>query len=266
MISEHILEVARENSLYWLEKCLEGINQGTASQGGPYEEISYRYRVLAIVSLLLETDRKAFAHFLCKSGQAYLYLLELVERGASISPESYCASHSDPFLDALAGGDIDTATAIARLSPDRHVEGIEYEDDFLRYRFLHRIVSEPENVQALRGLLDRWETVLEGVESPWREVSLALFLKSDDDFDKGMASLILHRKENLERWRKTTQYRNEIDATDGQIFVRGLGLLRIAEMRGIRTRPDYLYMPDLARIPLGSSKPESGAWRSPAVG
>jgi hypothetical protein len=141
------------------------------------------------------------------------------------------------------------------------VHGYEYEDDFLRFRFLHRLLLVPDDAKVLEALLRRWKDVLQGQRCPYHAASTALLHRDQAAFDDAIADLLDRRRAAFEAFRLATNYDAELDATIGKIFMHGLALLRFAELRGLATAIDDPFMPSLARIPLGGSPPPAGSWR-----
>jgi hypothetical protein len=75
-----------------------------------------------------------------------------------------------------------------------------------------------------------------------------------------MAQVLARRRAQRAAWRKTPAYRVEVDATEGSLFVLGLAYLRLAELRGLETRPEHQGMPSLARVRDGASGLGADAW------
>jgi hypothetical protein len=253
------LEIARQNALFSLRQSLKESARQGHRDAYLLSQISVRYRLLALVALLADADRKEYARLLALSGQTDVACRSL---GAAIDPRVRMTSRSLPFEDALAAGDLDTARELARLSPDVHDPRFEYEDDFLRVRVLQVLLLEPDGVKAAQ-LFARWEAVLEGDYSPSLELTRVLIDRSTVEFERALAATIASRQKNLAAWRKTPQYRLELDATDGAIWVQGLAYLRMAELRGLPTEEDYEAMPSLARVTVGAAAPPPGAWMNP---
>lgn len=249
--------IARENAQFELEQSLRALGRNPDSDVHLLSEISTRYHLLALAVLLEDANQRAFAGLLALAGQTDVRLRSL---DLSAHSRERAASRSVPFSDALAAGDLGTARAIAQLAPVHVQDGVEYEDDFLRFHFHHRLLVMPDDEVALRVVLDRWATVVGRAGSTHLDAARALLDRDADDLDEALDRLITERRGTFAAWRKRPDYREEIDATDGVIFVHGLALLRLAEMRGIKTRPDYEYMPDLARVPRGTPLPPTGAW------
>lgn len=103
------IAIVRENARFELEQSLKAIGNSFDADVKLLVEISVRYHLLASAFLLEDTDQRGFACLLALSGQTDLYL-----RGQDLSahPRWLAASHSLPFSDALAAGDLATEGAI----------------------------------------------------------------------------------------------------------------------------------------------------------
>lgn len=257
------IEVARANAQFSLSRSLRASAQRSDRDPTLLSEIGMRFHTLGIVALLADADRSAFARLLALSGQTELHChgLDLSEH-----PRITMASRWIPLADTLAAGDLEGARRLSQLASDTCQEGYEYEDDFLRSRFLHILLLTPDDEVQLTGLLERWDQVTHGRPTSYHALSCALLARDRVAFTEAMARVLSYRRMNLLRWRKTPGYRAELDATEGSLFVLGLAYLRMADLRGIPTIEDYEAMPGLARIPLGASLPASGSWRVGAVG
>lgn len=256
------LDNAREGCLFFLRARLDDVARGVFGDGA-FFTITRAYRRLALAALLADADVDQLRGLLARSGQAHVHVLTVIQRGRAIDPKYHCTSKADPFFDALTAGDLDTARSIATLSPTTHVPDVEYEDDFLRGYTLHRILLDPDDRAGIEPLLDRWNDVLEGGQDVFYDVTRALFDRDPDAFEAAFDRLIERRGEVVSAWRRMASHNPEIDATEGAVFVEALGILRLAEMLGLPTRPDYRFAPDIARIPLGLPLPPPGAWQTP---
>ncbi len=251
------LSLARENGVDMLESALAAVSRRQGRDPALIAEITERYHLLAIAVLLEEADRDAFASLLALAAQAEIFLRALDLSGA---PEQLIASRAEPFSDALVAGALDAASAIARLAPQRHQDGWEYEDDFLRFHFMHRALLGDDDA-ALSRVLARWERVLEGEASCHLDVARTLAARDPEAFDAALAAAARDRTEKIEAWRKTPVYDEQLDATESAVFIHGLAAIRLAELRGISVPGEYELMPSLARVPLGAQLPPKDAWR-----
>ena len=255
------LEYATKNYTGHLRKALENIAAGRLS-AVHFFMTTLSYRIMGICALLRQSDRTAFAAMLSKAGNARAEFLRLVSQGLNAPPKYVCASKNIGFSAALAAGDIDAARQIASLSPRSHFQDVEYEDDFLFFHFLHRILVEPEDAEELNRLAARWAIVLEGGTSGYLDVCRALLPGNGGDFEDGFDSLIQSRRRQLEEYKETVGFDEEMFAAEGKIYIEGLAVLRIAGMRGLSASGEYRLIPDIARVPQGTPLPSPEAWRT----
>lgn len=261
-MSSDDVRTIRENQRFQVRHALEEIRGGQGPQEVAFFSLMFGYRLLAICAMLEDADVDGFAALLAKSGFARLEFLNRAAPGQRIPEKFVCGSKNLGFSSALAAGDLGTAVAIARLSPRGHFEGVEYEDDFLFFHFLHSMVSDPKDEDTLRRILARWEEVLDGGPSSSRAVCEALLGGDGKDFDAAFEGFVGGRKKDLEIWKESLTYDAGLDATEGKIFVEGLAVLRLAEIKGVPTQREYDLVPDLARVPVGTPLPPADSWRS----
>lgn len=252
------LEIARDNALFGLKRALAFSRRSGHGDAGALADIAVRFHALGIVALLADGNPGEFARMLALSGQADLQCRQL---DLTREPRLFMASRSIPFHSALAAGDLSTAAAIAERCPDRHQEGFEYEDDYLKHRFLQRLILTPEDEAGLLALLDRWDRVAERKPPPSHALSRAIVARDARAFDNAMDEMIARRADNLKQWRKSPAYKVEDDALLGPLSVDGLAYLRLAELRKLPTQSEYDTMPSVARVKLGTPLPPPGAWQ-----
>jgi hypothetical protein len=226
-----------------------------------YFTATFNHRVLAICSLLLDADQEAFARQLYKSGRARLVFLEKVDAGLAADPKTICTSKDIGFTAALAAAHLEGATQIANLSPQTHFSGVEYEDDFLFFHFMHRMLCDPDDRDELQALLDRWEIVLAGDDSGYWDACNGLLADDDADFAEGLESLITFRQTQLRNYRDEVTCDEELFAAEGKVFIEGLAVLRLAEIKGFEMQDEYELMPQLARVPLDAGVPDPDSWQ-----
>ena len=245
-----------------IRRCIEALRGGELLGGAVLGEIELRYRLIGIARLLTAADPSAFRDNLHRSGCAALYLFELLDKGVDLEPKNLTVHENPGFADAVIAGDMELAARLAELSPKQHYEGYEYEDDFLRYHLLHRMLLGADDTE-LRGILERWEGVMEGQTSVAWALSTALVERDADALREGLLDLIDEHVTWFEEFRTQAGYIPEVDASLGNVLMDGLVALRFAEMRGIATEREYRFMPDVARLPVGGPFPPRDAWRTP---
>ncbi|MCP3143955.1 immunity 49 family protein [Pyxidicoccus xibeiensis] len=262
-MSHHPVDLAEERYTFHLDQALAGLEAGKGNVGELLLNVSTCNRLMGLCALLKEADTEAFAAHLCKAGQARAHLLSLAASGSELLPEFLCVSEDVGLSAALAAGDVRTATRLAALSPREHFAELEYEDDYLFFRVLHLLLLGPEERRLQEKALARWREVVGSDIPPELEVCQALVERSGPDFARAFDELIVDRKRAMKDYRKQVDSDEEILATEGKVYVDGLAILRIAELRELPTRSAYDLIPRIARVPLGASLPGEDAWRSP---
>jgi hypothetical protein len=254
------LGFAKENYTGHLERALEALAAGR-EEPEAYFIAAFSWRILGLCHLLERADRGAFQGCLARAGQTRLAFLNKVRGGLSSPPAFLAASKDLPFTASLAAGDLETARGIATLSPREHFEGVEYEDDFLFFHSLHRLVLDATDEPSNRALLARWEELLQGEPSGPFRVCRALLEHAPEEFPGAFQAYLTWQEGVLEEYQARVSYDEELFATEGQISVEGLALLRLAELRGITVLQDYPRIPSLARVSQGVPLPGPDAWR-----
>src|SRR5712691_7196836 len=105
------------------------------------EEVSEKLRTLAIISLLVDGDSNLFCHNLMRSARQRRWYLELCQRKPECRDFRYAAGRMEGFWDAMAAGDVGSASAIATLSPLEWMPEAEYEEDFCYARIIYGLLT-----------------------------------------------------------------------------------------------------------------------------
>jgi hypothetical protein len=218
-------------------------------------ELSGQFRVLAIAHLLVRGEPDSYYHNLIRSGRARLTYLQKLAAAGRRDDHHQVSGRFDPLLDAIAAGDLSLAREIAALSPEEWCEGREYEDDYCYARFLHEVLQPEPSAARMRAALERWERWLETASSPRFEVARALEDAGQEPFDEAFDWLLDARAEELEANRERGQLETPEVEAERRIFVEGLAILRLAELRGLATEKEYRFCPALARVPMQAPFP-----------
>ena len=222
-----------------------------AALGPLCEEACVCFRTAGIAAVLVELDLDGFHHMLTRSALTRMYLLEHTppaERDAS----RHCRiSRASGFFDAVAAGQIELARRIVAAGPQQRNVDYEYEEDYAYVRFLYGLLLGAEDAEQ-RAILDDWKTLLGGAKSAKHAVCQALPTRDAAIFDAAFASLLNARKRDLHKQERSLN-RDEMEFAGGRhVYVEGLAILRIAEVLGIATQPEYKYCPKEARQPMGA--------------
>ncbi|WP_141617123.1 immunity 49 family protein [Myxococcus sp. AB036A] len=258
------LRTLQDDAVFGIEEAVRSIQRQDANErsGQAYTIAALCHRRLAICALLLDARPSRFGTHLCHSAQARLHFHQLVENGHPAEPQYLCVSKEFSFIDALAAGQNDLAAGIARRSAIRHNPEFEYEDDFLLHHFLQQLLLQTTGVQSaeLPALLERWEAVLEGGADAYLDACRALLARQAQVFDDALQAIIDARLLRFQKMSRTSSPEEELRKTEGALFMNGLALVRLAELRGMETRREYTMIPALARIPTGQRAPSATAW------
>ncbi len=255
------LQLAQSQYSWYLKESLAALPVHPQAPAPHLFNIAHCYRILALCALLQEADVDSFRDRLCKSGHTWLYLLNLRAHGQQIPPQIICTSKAFAFSCSLAAGDLSTAHAIAALSPTSHLEHVEYEDDFLFFRFMLSLLHQPDAEEPLQRLLERWKQLLGGAHTARLEVCDALLAR--ERFEERFEGYVGERLQELTQYRRRLDFNPTLMATEGKIDMEGLALLRLAELRGLLVQHSYDLAPSLARLPLEGRLPPPEAWRIP---
>ncbi|WP_437739442.1 Imm49 family immunity protein [Sorangium sp. So ce302] len=213
---------------------------------------SQQYRVIAIGALFLYMDAPAFQIYMYKSGRSFAHYLQRAGEAEQV------LSRCKPLFDAIAALDLDGAREIAlRLRTSR--SDVEYEEDFLYFAFLRLWLLRRAHEEGT-GLLERYESVLEGADDPRLDLCRALLRRDDALFDEALRRFLEQVEARYLRLAQTESIADEELATEGRLSVEGLALVTLAESAGMKTSSDYLLVPSAARARSAPAAPPD-AWQ-----
>jgi len=258
-----LLETAKTTYRSYLNGGLREAVAGSASAGKAYWIVGFSYRILAISHLLADGDSAVFRRLMAKAGHSRLDYMRGLKDAEPQDKSYWCGSKNVGFFHSLVAGDLDTANELAALAPRTHTKGVEYEEDFLFSHFCQQLLTASDDSESLQRICDRWDEVLEGKGSPKLNVSRAFLAADDTAFDEALDEMITEYEQAMADWRTRTDYREDLGATEGNLFVNGLAILRLAEIRGLHPRDEHPFMPSMARVPLDDSLPSFNLWRDP---
>jgi hypothetical protein len=218
-------------------------------------ELCRKLRALAIIALVGAADVDAFHHNLIRSGGVRERYLTMWRRAGREDDHDDAASRLDGWLDALAAGDLELASRIARLSPARWHESREYEDDFELARALFSLLPDPPTGESTPAALARLDAALEGRSDPRRDVAAALADRDQTAFDAAFEALLVDRERAITDAIARGQMDDPIVVAHRMVYVEGLAMLRLAEVAGLATQREYRLCPSLARQPMRTPYP-----------
>ncbi len=255
-------EVAKQNFEFRMGQSYEPVSKGFERDDFLFD-ITVYHRLLAILSLLMDADQDSYIEKMCKSGYSRLYFLRDFAPINSVDPSYLCVSKDIGFTASLAVGHFQLAKSIGEFSSKGHNPLIEYEEDFLFPRFMQLIINPDSSVSELKSLLLRWEEILQGDKSEELAVCKALLDKDAGEFADCFDSLIIARQLRMDAWKRKASFDEAMYAAEGNVYIDGICVLRIAEMRGIRVNDEYPLIPRLALRLNNSAFPADAIWRTP---
>jgi hypothetical protein len=237
---------------------LEGLNDPTypiEEVGKLSLELSTKFRALAIMALLVNSNSDLFCHNLIRSGiTRETYLKRLKEKG--INHDHHQASgRYEPILDTIAAGDFELGRRIVEISLREWQKGHEYEDDYCYAQILHRLIQETPMEQEIIPFLQQFEAYLDGDPSARLEVCRALVDREQSAFEDAFNALLEEQEAKIVNDRVMGQLETPEVIALRHIFVEGLAILRLAERRGFHIQLEYRYCPSLARVSMSRPLP-----------
>jgi hypothetical protein len=256
------VEIAHENFMYRLKGALNDVGSADPRDDDFYE-VALNYRYLAQLKLLMEADQQSYVNYMCNSANSRLYFLRDFAPMNYVKPEFLCVSKDIAVNAALAVGHFDLVREISRYSAETHNPLIEYEDDYLFYRFMQKMVDYPFSKEELHKMLSRWEEVLAGQNSIEYLICSILLNKSVDEFEDTFQQLLAQRSEQLDAWSESPAFNKEWYLLESNIYIEGICILRLAMMQGIPIKHEYPLVPNITFGLDNVVFPSSDGWRTP---
>lgn len=252
--SEAIPGVAMDVAFWWMG--VENPDTPIEDLGDLSLEVSCKLRTLAILAILAEASTDGFVHSCTRAARARKLYLQRLENDGIARDHHFVSGCYEPLLDAIAAGDMPLVQEIDKLSPTDFRPPDEYEDDYCYAHLLQRLYRDPAPEAELGPLLERFETYLDGDDNPRLPVCRTLVERDEDGFGKAFEDFLMTLGQIIqEKIDSGAQVEDVHVLTKRHISIEGLALLRIADLRGIRTESDYLYCPSLARLPASRPCP-----------
>ena len=246
------LEFTIENIGHLVDLRLKSLRQGTVHPKHVLD-VCLLYRRMGCGMLLANYDSEGFFYLLYQAADAYLQLLERKQHGPEMDAYYLARARAEPLLDALALGDWELARRIHAQAETRYQAGLEYEEDFGALMLLPQLAQRETPREELLRMLERIEQVLEGAEYARHELLKALLDGDAEAFEGALLKSIDAWQARMERERKSGTGNPIALATDANVFVEGIAFVRVARLRGLRTRGQYPLIPPIALsdAPLG---------------
>ena len=239
-MASQYLSVFVQNALEENEELLQDVLTGRADVE-TLLTFCENFRLAGIGALFLGSAPKLFRQMLHYSGRAYAHSLGRAGLHTALT------SKANPFFDAVGAGDFDAAALIAQVSRRDWVQGEEYEEDFLFVEFLMQRFFLGATPQSGAAMLERYEASLQGAEDCRLPMCHALLNRDSQAFNSALTTFLGEREELLTGLSDGGAVSDEVAATEGNLCVPGLALVKLAERDGLETEQDYLHVPSSAR-------------------
>jgi hypothetical protein len=148
------------------------------------------------------------------------------------------------------------AREIVKMSRVTWLEGSEYEDDFCYAQLIQGFVSQEMSEYERNTLIARFERVLDGRPSARLDLCRALGNREQESFDEAFDNLIREQEAKIASDKARFQLEEPEVMSQRLIFVEGLAILRLATLSGLKTEPEYLFCPSIARLSEAFPVPE----------
>lgn len=247
-LSDYI-DLLSYDAAFWMAG-LNNPDYPVAQLGGLSLEVSGKLRAMAILTILVRNDCTLFYHNLIRSAGVRVTYLERLKREGVNDDHHQASGRYEALLDAIAANDFDLARKIVELSPKEWRTGHEYEDDYCYAQIFHRFAQETPPEQEIAPLLAQFETYMDGQPGARLDICKALLKKNQSDFDEAFDALLNEREAKIIADKERGQLEEPIVIANRLVFVEGLAILRLAEIRGLTTQQEYKYCPSLARVPM----------------
>jgi hypothetical protein len=245
------LAFVEKNSGLLIEEMLQG---GIDPDGADLEqilELCMHYRRVGICRWLTRGDADALFTELANS--AWVFTAWLARHPA----DEQCTARLDPFLDAVAAGADQAASAIRRQARGTWNEDGEYEEDFCYARILQHLACS--EVAEAAPLLERWSAV-SGSGEPRHQVCAAILARDPEAFVEGLTLLLDQVAEEIGQRRG----KGDPDAavTTDRLSLEGLALLKLARRHGITSTPTHLLIHAALLVPAARALPGADDWKT----
>lgn len=243
------LELTLRNLGTLLVRHLGQLADAEAAEPSRLLELCQLYRRIGCGHLLSHHDVREFTESLFSSAETYLMLLRTREPGAEKERSFLARSRGVPLLDALCVGAWGLAREMDGAMPATWWSDVEEEEDFLFFKLLPALVDgqvDPADARRLAELLEEVGTArLRAVDAVLRADVRA--------FEEALRTLTDDWRVAIEQARETRPVDPYHDRTEAHVFIEGAALVKVAQLRRLKTQSRYDFIPaailrDLTRM------------------
>jgi hypothetical protein len=261
------LDLTLENLDFELEVQLEHILTALDEQrleGEAIHALCATHRRLAIGRLLSALDLEGFRQQLHQSGRAYAFLLRGARQGYECDPYYRCQSRAEPFWDALAADDLNSAREIAAASLAPWQRSLEDESDHHYMGLMMQFLCPGE--VSLEARLEAFQRSLPGLPTPRFEAGEALLRRDAGAFEAGLQALVDAYRRDFEELTLTASIVPEDAHTQAFVCIEAIGLLKLARLQGLAIPSELPLVPDVTLALPAHPFQENDVWLSLAPG
>jgi len=262
-MAKNDLDILLENLDFELEEHLGRILLGLEDrrvEGEAVLDLCLNHRRTAIALLLSALDAQGFRQNLYQSGRAYAFLLRMAQQGYAVDTYSTCKSRAEPFWDAVAADDIESAQEIASLAPAQWQQGLENESDYRYVDFIHALLRSPDERPVLEARFTAFERSTEGSDSARLGLCTALIQRDEQRFGSTLLELLDEHHQHHSELIRTNSIAHEDAQTQAFVFIEGIALVKLARLVDIHPRRQLRFIPDVTLASPSSPLDRGDPW------
>ena len=207
-----------------------------------FEALCFQFESLGIYGLLTKYDLDDFYRNLILSGFCRRSYLERC-KAKGVSESLYHAiSRTQSVFSCIVADQVNLAKELISMSSNVWLKDGEYEDDFLYYQFIYKLLISPKNKNELTSILESFEKVLDGDFSSRYSVCKSLLDRNNEAFNEAFTDLIIERENYIDN---KVFHNDPMFLAHDFVFIEGLGLLLLARSLGMVVEKDYKYCLDV---------------------
>ncbi|HYO54546.1 Imm49 family immunity protein, partial [Archangium sp.] len=229
-------------------------------EGQAVLDLCLNHRRTAIALLLSALDDQGFRQNLYQSGRAYAFLLRMAQQGYEADPYFTCKSRAEPFWDAIAADDVESAREIASLTPIQWQQGLEDESDYRYVDFIQALLRSPNEMSLLEARLDAFARSLEGGDSARLGLCTALLQRDEQRFGSALLELLDEHHHFYSELIHADSIAHEDAQTQAFVFIEGIALVKLARLLELHPRRQLRFIPDVTLALPSSPLDRSDPW------
>ncbi len=204
-----------------------------------------------VLSMCQAFRRRGIARYLLSARPADL-LADLARSGAALAAHlrapfrpMLATWQCQPWFDAAAAEDWTSAGQIRELASQSFVDELEYEEDFLYLRCLQNLAADAFDGIQVAAWIERQQILAKDELIATVRVCRALLDRDAGNLAMALEELVSQREWDYAQGMAADALIEEDWATEGQVFVEGLAILRVAQLRDIAPVGPFQFIPSL---------------------